>query len=164
MNRFLILTLITITFFSCQQNNSSGTDSSISKADGIVDKAMNAHGSSNLLDQKVSFTFRKKQYSVERSADKYIYRHSFSDSLGKRDFELINSSQISAKYNDTPGTLSGKQAAALREGINSVLYFIQLPYGLKDGAVTLFLLPSSKKVEEKIFKTNICIGLMKKQE
>ncbi len=129
MIRIIIFSIFSVFLISCQQENPD------SKTQNIVKQTMAAHGSDKLLNQDISFTFRKKQYGVKRTDNQYIYTHSFKDTVGQMEFELINSSEISAKIDGTPALLNTKQKSRFKEGINSVLYFLQLPYGLNDQAV-----------------------------
>jgi len=101
----------------------------------IVDLSIKSHGFDQLANKKISFTFRKKNYEVQRSNGKYVYTRTYKDSLGVVSDVLVNSGAISRKINNNLVSLNKKDASIAMEAVNSVLYFFQLPYGLNDQAV-----------------------------
>lgn len=101
----------------------------------VVDMAIKSHGFNQLIDKEVSFTFRKKQYAVQRNNDQYVYKRAYTDSTGNVEDVLVNSSDLRHKLNAETVQLTEKQEFKIKEAVNSVLYFFQLPLGLNDQAV-----------------------------
>ena len=113
----------------------SACSSSTPDPQEVVDRSIKSHGFDRLVNKEVSFTFRKKQYSVQRSNDQYIYKRAYSDSTGHIEDVLINSTDLQRKLNTQIIQLDTEQEFKAKEAVNSVLYFFQLPFGLNDNAV-----------------------------
>lgn len=105
------------------------------KANNVVSQAVKAHGQGRLANSRVSFTFRDKSYSVSRSEDSYEYTRSFKEDSSWVEDVLINSTDFTRRVNgeliSVPDTMQVKYTSS----VNSVLYFVQLPYLLNDPAV-----------------------------
>lgn len=101
----------------------------------LIDQSIKSHGFDQLTNKSISFKFRKKDYSVSRKSDSYVYTRVFTDSIGTIVDELKNSSELVRKINGNPVQLNEKETNIAIEAVNSVLYFFQLPYGLNDDAV-----------------------------
>lgn len=102
----------------------------------IIDRAIIAHGGQLFETKNVEFDFRNKHYSVQRSNGSYTYTREYQDdSLGFIKDVLVNSSKFSRYINDTIINITHEWKKRYTGSVNSVLYFIQLPYGLNDDAV-----------------------------
>lgn len=127
--RGIVLILVAIlVLYRC-----SGTDAG--KAQKVINETIKAHGGYYFENSKVSFSFRDREYSVTRNGDKYIYTRSFIDHGDTIEDVLVNSKEFT-RYKDgevahVPDTMKIKYS----NSINSVLYFMQLPYLLNDPAV-----------------------------
>lgn len=121
---------IIVCFGSCQENLS---------ADEILEKSIETHGGKSWEKANFSFVFRDRQYSIDRNPGKYIYTRSFNDSIGYVKDSLVNSTEFSRHVNDSMVELSEEWMGKYSNSVNSVLYFMQLPYILRDPAVRLEL-------------------------
>lgn len=101
----------------------------------VVDEAIKVHGGHLFNSSLVEFDFRKKHYSVEMNNGNSIYTRSFEDSIGWIRDSLINSTELKRYVNDSLVDLTQEWQRKYSNSVNSVLYFIKLPYGLNDPAV-----------------------------
>lgn len=100
----------------------------------IINKSIQVHGGNAFDNSFVQFDFRKKQYTVKRSHGKYQYIREFQDTSSTiRD--VLTNDGFQRLVDGQPVTLSNKRRNAYTNSVNSVLYFVQLPYGLNDAAV-----------------------------
>ena len=100
----------------------------------IIDQAIEAHGGYHYDPHTLSFGFRNKQYSTERSGGSYTYSRSFSDSTGQITDVLTNDG-FTRMLNNKEVELDGEWKSRYSASVNSVIYFAMLPYGLNDPAV-----------------------------
>ncbi|MEO0474144.1 MAG: DUF6503 family protein, partial [Bacteroidota bacterium] len=105
-----------------------------SKAQQIIDAAINAHGGQYYDNLSVRFRFRDKSYDGSRNFGKYTYRRTFTDSLGLVQDELTNT-QFVRNIDGIEAELPAKKIRAYSNSVNSVFYFFFLPFGLNDAAV-----------------------------
>lgn len=108
--------------------------------EAILERSIDAYGSDEFTKKVVSFDFRDKHYSVNRTRSDYVYTRSFNDSLGLVRDSLINSKQFSRTLNSNKVNLSEEWKIRYGNSVNSVLYFFQIPYVLKDPAVNAELI------------------------
>ena len=109
------------------------------KAQQVIDAAIAAHGGALYNHVQIDFVFRNRQYQSYRKAGMYRYFRAFEDTT-----EAGNVAQFKDTYsndgfertvNGQPVALSQRKVSAYGNAVNSVLYFVQLPYGLNDAAV-----------------------------
>jgi hypothetical protein len=108
------------------------------KAQQTIDFAIKSHGVEKLSYSRVSFHFRGKKYTAYRDFGSFRLIRSFEDTINGapvsiRD-ELSNTGFVRYE-NERPVEIPKKKASALRQSVNSVHYFFQLPYSLNDEAV-----------------------------
>ncbi len=121
----ILLIFLALTIFSCEKKD---------VAQKWVDASIKAHGLHRLDGREISFQFRGKSYSALRTDEGYVYRRSFQEGQDLVEDELINSDQFSRKIKDSTVLVVEEIAKKYRSSINSVLYFVQLPYTLNDPA------------------------------
>ncbi len=126
-----------------------------SKAQPIIDKAINAHGGELYNDVKINFDFRDKSYEAVRKGKDFTYTRSFTDSVGTiRD--TLSPKGLIRHVDDIPFDLSDEMSRKYTESVNSVIYFALMPYNLNDPAVIKEYKGESKikgKAYHKIFVT-----------
>ncbi len=115
-------------FYSCQ-------DDRLSKAQEVVDQAIQENGAYLFATSKVSFNFRGKGYSAERQGGNYIYKRFFQDSTGAVEDMLVNSAEFSRTIDGQPISLTEEWQGRYGSSVNSVLYFVEILYRLNDPAV-----------------------------
>ena len=122
------LFIVFLVFTACKQKQSNLT------AQQIVDKTIENAGGNNYEHSNIEFTFRKIKYTSNRNNGIFEFTRGFSDSLGYVKDVLDNSGfirYINGEKQKLPDTTASKYA----NSVNSVHYFIQLPFGLNDKAV-----------------------------
>jgi hypothetical protein len=103
-------------------------------AQAIVNRAIEAHGGERYLHFSLSFNFRGRHYSAKRDNGLFTYARAFSDSTGQvRD--VLSNEGFYREVNGRKVDLTDKQRKAFTASVNSVIYFILLPFGLNDEAV-----------------------------
>ena len=104
----------------------------------ILYESLRVYGQENLMNAKLSFIFRDRRYTATRTTDNYTYTRTWQENdttvISDR---LVNSKIFSRVINGKQVTVPDSMAEKYSNSINSVLYFIQLPYLLKDQAVKL---------------------------
>jgi len=99
-------------------------------ADKIINQSIEVHGG-NLYEQShISFDFRKRHYTSNRNGGIFQYTRTFEDSSGTIEDVLTNEG-FHRIINKKKVDLDPKKANAYANSVNSVLYFAQLPFGLK---------------------------------
>ncbi|GMT49832.1 MAG: hypothetical protein IEMM0008_1371 [bacterium] len=106
-----------------------------SKAQTIVDKAINAHGGEHYNHVKINFDFRDKSYEAIRKGKDFTYTRSFTDSVGTIRDTLSNKNGFIRHVDDLPFNLSDEESKKYADSVNSVIYFALMPYNLNDPAV-----------------------------
>ncbi|PSQ95369.1 MAG: hypothetical protein BRD55_10850 [Bacteroidetes bacterium SW_9_63_38] len=104
-------------------------------AQAVIDSAVAAHGGAVLDRAVVTFTFRGDRYRLRQDNGRFLYRRSYTDSLGRRVHDgLTNEGPYRIIEGDTIA-LSDAEQSALHTTVNSVAYFTLLPSPLQDAAV-----------------------------
>ena len=104
------------------------------KAQNIVDKAIDAHGGEAFDSFVLQFDFRDRHYTAARDNGIFEYSREFTDSTGNiRD---VLSNDGFTRYRDGSAIdLPEERSQAFTSSVNSVIYFMLLPFGLNDKAV-----------------------------
>jgi len=129
MNKIVyVLLIIVVLFGACTPDQPTG--------DQIIQQSIRAHGQSEFMNKKLAFTFRDRRYTSKRTENEYTYTRTWqeNDSTTIAD-KLINSSQFSRQINGEVVSLPDSMVQKYTSSVNSVLYFVQLPYLLTDPAV-----------------------------
>ncbi|HPN69202.1 MAG TPA: hypothetical protein PLZ32_06765 [Saprospiraceae bacterium] len=123
-HRLLLLFFSPILFWGCFRE----------PAQKIVDTAIE-YQNGNLLDKSsFSFQFRDKEYISTRNSGNFTYQRKFKDSLGLVEDILTNETFI-RKIDGKKVEVDQEWKTKYSNSINSVFYFVYLPFGLNDKAV-----------------------------
>ncbi len=123
-------------------------------AQRIVDKAIEASCSGNCETATIAFTFRKKQYVSRRKGGQYQLERIFSDSTGTiRD--VLTNDDFKRYKNDILLTVPDSMITRYANSVNSVHYFVQLPFGLNAPAVKKELLGEKIIKEEHYYEVGV---------
>jgi hypothetical protein len=151
MSTLCILTLL----FSCNtkkekceatvKKDSISNEKQLSKADSIINVAIEAHGGKLYTTADYSFVFRATKYRFQNSKTTYSYSSKIQkeDSLIK---DVMTPDKFERKINNSLQILNKKQTRQYSEALNSVIYFATLPHKLEDASV------NKKFVEETSIK------------
>ncbi|SFC50862.1 hypothetical protein SAMN04487891_112129 [Flagellimonas taeanensis] len=108
-------------------------------AQEIVDKSITDSGGEHYNDHNTSFLFRDKEYVSRNENGKRVFeRISRLDSMTITDVKREN--DFERYMNDSLVAVPDSMAVRYANSINSVHYFVRLPFGLNDGAVNKELL------------------------
>ena len=130
MNTMKIHLYVMATWFgllSCQQSDTQR------QAQRIIDRAIEAHGGEALQQVHISFDFRKYHYEVQLDQGKFIYERTGEDSVGFV-HDVLTNQHFTRSVDNQPRNLSEKEQDTYRNSLNSVVYFVLLPYPLNDPA------------------------------
>jgi Family of unknown function (DUF6503) len=106
------------------------------KAQQIIDNAIEAHGGKNYENLNLEFDFRKRHYRAEKRSEFFHYEKNYTDKSDKEVHDILNNESFSRTIDGEPADLTEKQIAGYSNSLNSVIYFVLLPYLLNDPAVT----------------------------
>ena len=126
MKKAILIFLILLNF-SCQKEENL-------TASAIVDKAVEAAGGERYERAKIDFIFRKRKFSSSRKDGLFEFSRTVEDSLGLTK-DVLNNQGVKRYLDGKEVVLADTTASAIGESVNSVHYFIQLPYGLQGEAV-----------------------------
>lgn len=127
--RKLSLLLLSLLLFACQNENKELT------ADQIIDKAIEKSGGDKYEKASIEFSFRKRKYTSERNGGLYEFTRSKKDSAGVEIKDVLNNDGFERYIDGKEVQLPDSLATSYAESVNSVHYFVQLPYGLNSPAV-----------------------------
>nr|WP_299343954.1 DUF6503 family protein [Allomuricauda sp.] len=149
MNKFLILVVMALIISCKKQAEPSWT------AQRLIDTSIENSGGKHFKDHEVSFSFRDRKYVSKReNGQKILERYTFLDStttiLDKR-----SETELKRFVNDSLITLPDSIANRYSNSVNSVHYFVKLPYGLNDPAVNKELLGKDTIKGTEYFKVKI---------
>ncbi len=120
----LLLTLVTA---ACKQPQD--------KAKRLIDEATAAHGGDAYRNKRIEFDFRKFHLVLETQGDSYRYERTYQDSTGTPIREVMTNTNFSRFANGQPQQLDTAQVGKYSRAVNSVAYFLLLPFKLNDPAV-----------------------------
>ena len=126
----LIALLVLLSLFACGKEKTSKT-----KAQTIVDKAIATHGGEKYANAIIEFDFRNRRYKNHRKNGFFQYERIFQDSSNNTIHDILANNGFRRTVNDTAIELSEKDKARYANSVNSVHYFLLLPYPLNDPAV-----------------------------
>lgn len=124
-----LLVLVSLIFAGCSPQAEKD------QVQQVIDKAIEANGAHLFATKKVAFDFRKRRYSVSRSASEYTYTRTFQDTTGQVKDILVNSSDFSRSINGNQVALTEEWKRRYGSSVNSVLYFVEILFRLNDAAV-----------------------------
>jgi hypothetical protein len=128
MKQFFSGLILVIIFSSCQSEPEVNVQS-------IIDKSIEISGGEKYNDFTMSFEFRKRQYKSERKHGTFNYQRITKDSANITIEGYGNATPFYKTVNEEVVAVNDTLAHKITNSINSVNYFVLLPYGLNDAAV-----------------------------
>ena len=138
---FFILLLAVSILEGCTSSND---------ATAIVKDAIEAHGGNNYNQLQVQFIFRDKNVMIYQRKDSFNYATTFKDSLSQIVKDELSNGGFHREIDGQITALPDSMAMAYKEAVNSIAYFVLLPYKLSEPAVQLEYL-GQIKIEENIY-------------
>lgn len=114
--------------FSCE--NSKGK----LDAETIIAKSIEASGGGNYENTEIELHFRNIKYRSERNGENFSLERFTKDSLGNNIHDILDNAGFERFINDAPIKLPDSMATKFSNSVNSVHYFVQLPYVLNSDA------------------------------
>lgn len=121
-------------FSFCLLSCNSENKSSALSVDEIIQFAIQKSGTEQFINSKVQFKFRGKTYTSIPTCKGFKYSREYKIEDNKIKDELYQN-KFQRRINNTKIEVSDSLAFIYSESINSVFYFVQLPYRLQDNAV-----------------------------
>ncbi len=112
----------------------AGCRTGIPDAQKIIDKTIAVHGGDLYENSIIEFDFRKNHVILERNNGLYKYHRIFEDSIGTI-HDILTNDGFTRLINDKKVALDPKWESRYSASVNSVAYFVLLPFGLNAPAV-----------------------------
>ena len=126
--KFTFFILLSCFIIACQGEPEDLT------ADQIVERAIEKAGGERYETAEIDFVFRKNLYTSKREEGIYEFTRTRTDSIGKVK-DILNNEGVKRLREGQEVRLVDSVATAVGESVNSVHYFVQLPFGLDGEAV-----------------------------
>jgi len=126
-------------------------------AQKIIDKTIENAGGENYEVATINFTFRNIKYSSKRKKGNFELSRTFTDSIGEVT-DVLNNYEFTRFVNAQKIDLPDSTATKYSNSVNSVHYFVQLPYGLNDPAVKKELVGDAEIEGEKYYEIQVTFG------
>jgi len=147
MIKYIFVLIFSVGFVSCKDKND--------KARKIVDKSIEAHGGSKYEKFTAEFDFRKFHIKLMQNEGVFQYERISKDSANNDIWDVVNNKGLFRLINGNQVTLSEKDISKYTNAVNSVAYFVLLPYKLKDKAVNLEYLGEIEIANQKYDKVKV---------
>tara|TARA_R110002020_G_scaffold376973_5_gene588052 strand:+ start:233 stop:985 length:753 start_codon:yes stop_codon:yes gene_type:complete len=146
--KYLLIICSVIIFSSCKPEEKKRT------AQQIVDKTIANAGGENYGAAMINFTFRNTKYSSKRRNGQYEFTRTITDSLGET-LDVLTNTGFERYVNANKIIVPDSTATKYANSVNSVHYFVQLPYGLNDPAVKKELVGNAEIEGEKYYEIQV---------
>lgn len=104
------------------------------QAEAIIHRAIEAHGGDRLDGTRIEFDFREYHYTIIQDGGRFQYERERPDSIGYI-HDVLNNDGSYRLIDGRRVELPAERAAAFYSSLNSVAYFMLLPFKLTDDAV-----------------------------
>lgn len=137
--KLLYTFLLLLVLISCKQVNEKKEIPQKLTAQEIVDKAIENACQGNCNQAIIEFTFRDKMYSSTRKGGEYILERTKIEGVDTI-HDVLSNDGLKRFINKKEVTVIDSLITNISDGVNSVHYFAQLPFGLNNEAVQKRLL------------------------
>ncbi|MCK0159795.1 DUF6503 family protein [Allomuricauda sp. F6463D] len=120
----------------------------------IVDNSITDSGGSLFETHKVTFDFRDMKYVSENVDGDRVYTR-ISDLDSAKIVDVKRGNHFTRHINDSLVKVKDSMAVVYSNSINSVHYFVRLPYGLNDAAVNKELLGTETIADKEYYKVKV---------
>lgn len=145
----IIIPLILVFAIGCKQEPKKELT-----AQDIVDNSIADSGGKRFDDYIVTFDFRDKSYVAENADGQRVYQR-ISDLDSTTITDIKRGDEFERYMNDSLVMVHDTMAVKYANSINSVHYFVRLPYGLNDGAVNKELLGKETIDNKEYYKVKV---------
>ncbi len=144
---FILLMLL----FSCKEKTKEPT------AQQIIDKTIETAGGDRYENAIIGFTFREMTYGSKRKNGEFQLSRRYTDSVGEV-VDILSNSGFERFVNGNRLDLADSTKTKYSNSVNSVHYFVQLPYGLNSPAVNKELVGESSIKNKDYYKIRVTFG------
>lgn len=148
-NLILIALLVSVISLSC--------DTSVKKSEGekIIEKSIEASGGRNYENAEIEFTFRNMKYRSKRNGDIFRLERVVEDSTGNTTHDVLSNEGLTRYKNHKVATVPDTMVTRISDGVNSVHYFVQVPYVLNSPAANKELLGEDEVEGETYYEVKV---------
>jgi hypothetical protein len=100
----------------------------------IINRAISTHGGEDTRHVEIEFDFRGRHFTILQDGGRFQYEREWSDSTG-RIRDVLSNEGVYREVNGKRVDLSTRLRRSVESGVNSVSYFVLLPFRLNDAAV-----------------------------
>ncbi len=132
-------------------------DSPEKKSEGekIIEKSIQASGGENYGYAEIKFTFRNMEYRSKRNGDIFSLERIVKDSTGNTTHDILSNEGLIRYKNDKVVTVPDSMITRISNGVNSVHYFVQVPYVLNSPAANKELLGEDEVEGETYYEVKV---------
>ncbi len=123
-------------------------------AEEIIEQTIAAYGGDKVYNSVIEFDFRKKHYVAKYHNYRYELKRIFDDSTGHV-VDVLTNDGFTRTVNDSVVALDEKWTSRYANSVNSVIYFVRIPFVLKDPAVIKKLLGTSTIDGKEYYKVEV---------
>lgn len=127
-NTALTAMLVSVISLSC------GTSEKKTEAEKIIEKSIEASGGENYENAEIEFTFRNRRYKSKRNKNMFRLERIVKDSTGKTTHDILSNEGLKRFVNKKAVTVPDSMVTRISDGVNSVHYFVQVPFVLHSPA------------------------------
>ncbi len=146
--RFTSIVCFLFVLISCKTEKKQLT------AQQIIDKTIENAGGEKYNVATIRFTFRDIKYSSHKEKGNFKLTRTFTDSLGEIT-DILTNDGFERFINGTKLILPDSIANKYANSVNSVHYFVQLPFGLNEAAVKKELVGEAEIDSKKYYEIKV---------
>ncbi len=128
----------------CMPSCSTAQKSDDKKAQKIIQLCVAVHGGKSYQNMDVSFDFRKFKVRIQNNNNLFTYERTTEDSLKNTIHDVLNNDGFVREINGSKQPLTAKDLDKYKEGLNSIAYFVLLPFKLTDAGAHLAYIGTTK--------------------
>ncbi|MCM8568176.1 deoxyribose-phosphate aldolase [Gramella jeungdoensis] len=147
--KYVIILLFAFLLVSCADNSGDLT------ADEIVDKAIENAGGDRYNNAEIDFVFRKRKYRSKREGGKFQLERIMTDSTGNEIRDILDNEGLERYVNDSAIQLPDSLKTPIGNSVNSVHYFVHLPFGLNAPAANKKLVGKDSIGEREYYEVKV---------
>lgn len=148
-NTVLTAILVSVLSLSC------GTSEKKSEGEKVIEKSIEASGGENYVNAEIDFTFRNRRYKSKRNGDIFRLERIVKDSTGKTTHDVLSNEGLKRFVNSKAATVPDSMVTRISDGVNSVHYFVQVPFVLNSPAANKELLGEDEVEGETYYEVKV---------
>lgn len=125
----------------------TGCDFLRPSAEKVIQRCIERHGGDRYQRFRMTFDFRQFRYDLRHDQGRYRYARAFTDSSGAVIEDVLTNESFTRKINGQVAALDSADRRRFTNAVNSVAYFVLLPYKLQDPAVNTELVPGESRLD-----------------